>query len=177
MNGITTRIATAADVAAIATIYAEQVNFGTATFETIPPDETEMARRMVALVEDGYPYFVACEKDGVVGYGYAGPYRPRSAYRTTVEDSIYLAPIARGRGIGGTLLRLLIDECARRGFRQMIAVIGDIQNQASIRLHTAAGFSPVGTLKNVGYKQGRWLDSVLMQLPIGDGNSPNPPRA
>jgi L-amino acid N-acyltransferase YncA len=177
MNGITTRLAIAADVAAITTIYAEQVNFGTATFEIVPPDEMEMGRRMVALVEAGYPYFVACEKDGVVGYGHAGPYRPRSAYRTTIEDSIYLAPIARGRGIGGTLLRLLIDECASRGFRQMIAVIGDVQNQASIRLHTAGGFAIAGTLKNVGYKHERWLDSVLMQRPIGDGDSPNPPRA
>ena len=176
MNGITTRFATPLDAAAITTIYAEQVNFGTATFEIVPPDETEMARRMTALVEGGYPYFVACENDGVVGYGYAGPYRPRFAYRTTAEDSIYLAPIARGRGIGGMLLRLLIDECANRGFRQMIAVIGDLQNQASIRLHTAAGFAPVGTLRNVGYKHERWLDSVLMQRPIGDGDSPDPPR-
>jgi len=177
MNGITTRAAAATDIPAITAIYGEQVDHGTATFEVVAPDEAEMATRMAALVDAGYPYFVACEGSTVVGFGYAGPYRPRFAYRTTVEDSIYLAPGARGRGIGGMLLRLLIDACASGGFRQMIAVIGDQQNQASIRLHSAAGFVLVGTLKKVGYKQGRWLDSVLMQRPIGDGDSPAPPRA
>ena len=176
MSAIRTRAAAESDIPAITAIYGEEVDHGTATFEIVPPDGAEMAKRMAALVDAGYPYFVACEGEAVVGYGYAGPYRPRFAYRTTVEDSIYLAPGARSRGIGGMLLRLLIDACAARGYRQMIAVIGDVQNQASIRLHTAAGFTLVGTLKNVGYKQGRWLDSILMQRPIGDGDSPDPPQ-
>ena len=168
------RPATSADIPAITLIYAEQVINGTATFEVVPPEEDEMARRMQALTEAGYPYFVAERDDEVLGYSYAGPYRARPAYRNTVEDSVYLAKNVRGQGIGGTLLRLLIDQCTARGFRQMIAVIGDSENVASIRLHKAAGFSLAGTLKDVGYKHGRWLDSVLMQRALGSGSGRPP---
>ncbi|MCR4282226.1 MAG: GNAT family N-acetyltransferase [Bauldia sp.] len=173
---MSTRAAVAADVSAITEIYAEQVINGTATFEVVPPDAAEMARRLTALVEAGYPYFVAEQGGEIIGYSHAGPYRPRPAYRNTVEDSVYLAQSARAQGIGGRLLRLLIDECTARGFRQMIAVIGDSQNVASIRLHKAAGFALAGTLKDVGYKHGRWLDSVLMQLTLGAGNGRPPDR-
>jgi len=173
---LSTRAATADDIAAITDIYAEQVASGTATFETVPPDATEMARRMNVLAAGGYPYFVA-EQDGVVvGYAYAGPYHQRPGYRNTVEDSIYLAKDVRGQGIGGALLRLVIDACAARGFRQMVAIIGGSENVASIRLHKAAGFEPVGTLKDVGYKHGRWLNSVLMQRALGAGSS-RPPNS
>lgn len=176
MTDISTRAAVAADVPAITEIYAEQVINGTATFEVVPPDAAEMARRQTALVEAGYPYFVAEQGGEIIGYSHAGPYRPRPAYRNTVEDSVYLAQSARAQGIGGRLLRLLIDECTARGFRQMIAIIGDSQNVASIRLHKAAGFALAGTLKDVGYKHGRWLDSVLMQLTLGAGNGRPPDR-
>ena len=176
MGALTSRPAGEGDIAAITAIYAEQVLYGTATFEIVPPEEAEIARRMAALVDAGYPYFVA-ERDGrVLGYGYAGPYHSRPAYRNTVEDSIYLAPEARGQGIGGMLLRLLIDECAARRFRQIVAVIGDSQNMASTRLHHAAGFTLVGTLKSVGFKHGRWLNCVMMQLAVGAGDLSDPDR-
>jgi phosphinothricin acetyltransferase len=163
------------DVPAIAAIYGEAVRKGTASFEIEAPSEEEMARRMAMLAEGGYPYLAAEGADGVVGYGYAGPYRPRPAYRNTVEDSIYLVPGARGRGLGRTLLHALIRESERRDFRQMIAVIGDSAHVASIRLHASAGFALIGTFTDVGYKHGRWLDSVLMQRPLGRGSA-TPPR-
>lgn len=173
MSDVTTRPATAADIPAITAIYAESVINATASFEIVPPDEAEMMRRLAALVDTGYPYFIAEGGDGggkqILGYGYAGPYRPRPGYRNTVEDSVYLAPEARGRGIGGVLLRLLIDASAARGFRQMIAVIGASDHDASIRLHKAAGFVLIGTMKDVGYKHGRWLDTVIMQRALGPG--------
>jgi L-amino acid N-acyltransferase YncA len=170
------RPATAADVAAITAIYAEAVHLGTASFEVDPPDEAEMARRMRALTDGGYPYLVA-EHDGtVIGFGYVGPYRVRQAYGSTIEDAVYLAHEARGHGIGGALLRQLIEEAAGRGFRQMIAVVGDSDNAASIRLHKAAGFDVAGTLKDVGYKHGRWLDTVIMQRALGAGNRAAPSR-
>jgi phosphinothricin acetyltransferase len=176
MSVIVTRAAGAGDLAAITGIYADEVTNGTATFEIVPPDTAEMARRMENLVADGYPWFVAERAGVVLGYAYAGPYRARPAYRNTVEDSIYLARQARGLGIGGTLLRLLVDETTRRGFRQMVAVIGDTENVASLRLHRAAGFADVGTLRSVGYKHGRWLDSVLMQRTLGAGDTAAPER-
>jgi len=161
-------------VPAIAAIYGEAVLNGTATFEIEPPDEAEMARRMAALAEGGFPYLVALRGDEVLGYGYAGPYRARIAYRNTVEDSIYLAPESRGRGVGRRLLGALIAESEERGFRQMVAVIGDSGHAASIRLHEAAGFAMVGTFRDVGYKHGRWLDTVLMQRPLGPGGATPP---
>jgi phosphinothricin acetyltransferase len=143
------------------------VRYGTASFEIEPPDEAEMARRYEALRADGYPYLTA-EQDGTLaGYAYAGPYRPRPAYRWTIESSVYVAPHAQRRGVGRALLQQLILESESCGFRQMIAVIGDSANDASIQLHRAAGFRMIGTLDNVGYKFDRWLDSVLMQRPLG----------
>jgi len=170
------RPATAADVAAITAIYAEAVSASTASLEIDPPDEAEMARRMGALVDGGYPYLVAEHEGKVIGCGYAGPYRARAAFHNTVEDAVYLADGARGQGIGGALLRQLIEEAAGRGFRQMIAVIGDSENAASIRLHKAAGFEISGTLKDVGYKHERWLDTVIMQRALGHGNRSAPSR-
>ena len=135
-----------------------------------------MRRRRDFLAVGGFPYRVAEAGGIVLGYAYAGPYRPRPAYGSTVEDSVYLAPAAQGRGIGRRLLADLVAAAEAAGFRQMVAVIGDSQNQASIRLHAALGFRLVGTLDNVGYKHGRWLDSVLMQRPLGDGAGSPPSR-
>jgi len=164
-----------ADLPAIAAIYGEAVRTGTASFELQPPDIAEMVRRWRALIGDGYPYLVAeMEDKSVGGYAYAGPYRARPAYRSTVENSIYVAPDVQGLGIGRLLLSSLVDEAAARSYRQMIAVIGDSRNVASIRLHAAAGFTHVGILKDVGWKHGVWLDSVLMQRKLGPGsNSPS----
>jgi L-amino acid N-acyltransferase YncA len=158
------------DVAAITRIYAHAVLTGTATFEIESPDDAEMARRHAALVDAGYPYVVAEAREGVVGYAYAGPYRTRPAYYWSVEDSIYVAPAAHRRGIGRALLARLIEDAAARGFRQMIAVVGDSRQVASIELHRALGFSLIGTLVSVGFKHGRWLDTVLMQRALGPGD-------
>ncbi|MEJ1157680.1 GNAT family N-acetyltransferase [Prosthecomicrobium sp. N25] len=159
-----------ADVPAIRGIYAEAVLTGLASFEVEPPDEAEMLRRRAAVLAGGFPYFVA-ELDGrVAGYAYAGPYRPRPAYRFSVENSIYVDQGAQRHGIGRRLLAHLIAACTERGFRQMIAVIGDSGNDASIRLHAAAGFATIGTLPSIGFKHGRWVDSVLMQRALGDGD-------
>lgn len=157
------------DIAAITPIYAHAVLHGTASFELEPPDEAEMRRRFDALHIDGFPYLVAEEDGAVLGYAYAGPYRARPAYRYTVEDSIYLASEAQGRGVGRALLDRLLTESESRGYRQMIAVIGDSAQVPSIRLHEAAGFRHIGTFEAVGFKFGRWLDSVLMQKALGRG--------
>jgi L-amino acid N-acyltransferase YncA len=163
------RPATAADIPAITTIYADAVTYGTATFEIEPPSEWEMANRFRALADSGFPYFVAARYDEVLGYAYAGPYRTRIAYRYSLENSIYVAPDHHRHGIGRALLDELLSEAGARGFRQMIAVIGDSQQVASIALHRAAGFNLVGTLSGVGFKFGRWLDTVLMQRSLGPG--------
>jgi phosphinothricin acetyltransferase len=168
------RAAGPTDIPAIARIYDHAVRHGTASFEIAPPDEAEMARRIRALLEGGYPHLVA-ERDGaVLGYAYAGPYRARPAYRWAVEDSIYVDPTAYRRGIGRALLDRLIAESTVRDFRQMIAVIGDSAQTASIELHRAAGFRLVGTIENVGFKFGRWLDSVIMQRALGPGAATKP---
>src|SRR6185437_2810970 len=168
------RPATAADLPFVTDIYEHAVRFGTATFELDPPDLTEMTRRFRALSDGGFPYFVA-EVDGqVIGYAYAGPYRPRPAYRFTVENSVYLQPSIHRRGIGLQLMQRLIAECVQRGYRQMIAVIGDSANAGSIGVHTKCGFQMIGTHPNVGRKFGRWLDTVMMQLPLGDGGTTVP---
>jgi L-amino acid N-acyltransferase YncA len=151
------------DLAAIQAIYAHHVRHGTGTFELDPPDLAEMRQRFDALIGGGYPY-LAAEEDGVItGYAYAGPFRARPAYRYTVEDSIYLHPAHCGRGLGRRLLDQLIIVCLERDYHQMLAVIGDSANQASVALHRATGFSHVGTFPRVGYKFDRWLDVVLMQ--------------
>ena len=171
---VSIRPATLADIPAITRIYAQSVSTGTASFELEPPDEAEMARRMQALFDSGYPYVVAEIGGAIAGYAYAGSYRPRPAYRFSVEDSIYVDPKAQRRGAGRLLLAHLIEECERRGFRQMVAVIGDSAQMPSIELHRALGFRMVGTVENVGYKFGRWLDSVNMQRALGPGATTKP---
>lgn len=174
MNSPTVRPATEADIPAIAAIYRPAVLTGTASFELEPPDDPEMLRRFRALTDAGYPYLVA-EGDGrVLGYAYAGPYRPRPAYRFSVENSIYIASDAHRRGVGRILLEALIDICTAKGYRQMIAVIGDSAQSASIGLHRSFGFRFAGTIHSVGYKHGRWLDSVILQLPLGPGDTQPP---
>jgi phosphinothricin acetyltransferase len=164
------------DISAIAAIYAHAVTHGTASFELDPPSEADMVQRRAALLEGGYPYLVA-EKDGaVLGYAYAGAYRTRPAYRSTVEDSIYIAPTAHRQGLGRKLLEALIAECEARDFRLMIAVIGDEESHGSIGVHKNLGFETVGILKGVGYKHGRWLSTVLMQRPLGRGTAQPPTR-
>lgn len=163
-----------ADLVAITAIYADAVLHGTASFELDPPGLDEMRRRHDALAAGGHPYLVAESNAGILGYAYAGPYRPRLAYRATVEDSIYLSPDARGRGIGRRLLAELIEAATQAGFRQMVGVIGDSDHQASIRLHAALGFRLVGVFEKVGWKHGRWLDSVLMQRKLGPGGDEPP---
>ena len=174
MSDVSIRPATPADISAITRIYAHAVRHGIASFELEPPDEAEMMRRQRALLDDGYPYLVAEIGGALAGYAYAGPYRARPAYRYTVENSIYIAPEAHRRGIGRALLDRLISECEARNYRLMIAVIGDSGQTPSIELHRAAGFKMVGALEAVGYKFNRWLDSVLMQRPLGKGSSAPP---
>jgi phosphinothricin acetyltransferase len=174
---ISIRDCTTHDIPAITRIYAHAVRHGTASFELEPPDETEMVARFYALVGGGYPYIVAESDGALLGYAYAGPFRPRLAYRQSVEDSVYVAADAQRRGAGRMLLDALIARSTEAGFRQMIAVIGDSTMQAaSIGLHAAAGFRLVGTLDAVGYKHGRWLDSVYMQRALGSG-ADRPPGA
>ena len=163
------RPATEADLPAVTGIYDHAVRYGTATFEIVPPDLTEMTRRFRVLIDGGFPYFVAVLEGEVVGYAYAGAYRPRPAYRFTVENSVYLKPAIHRRGIGLQLLQRLIAECEARGYRQMVAVIGDSANAGSIGVHAKCGFQMIGTQPNVGLKFGRWLDTVTMQRPLGDG--------
>jgi len=163
------------DIAAITRIYAHAVEFGTTSFELAPPDEAEMTRRMNDLVGKDFPY-LAAEMDGAfAGYAYAGLYRPRPAYRFTLEDSVYVAPDMHRRGVGRALLSALIEAAEARGFRQMIAVIGDSPNQAgSIGLHKAIGFHHAGILENVGFKLGGWRDTLLMQRALGPGATTDP---
>ena len=173
------RASTDSDVAAIAAIYAHYVLHTTASFETEPPEAAEIARRRAQVVEIGLPWLVA-EVDGVVaGYAYAGRYRPRAAYRFTVEDSIYIHPEYTGQGLGAGLLERVIAACEQWGGRQMVAVIGGSDNLASIRLHQRFGFRHAGLLRSAGFKFGRWADSVLMQraLGLGDTTAPEEPAS
>lgn len=169
MPAVTIRPAAEADLPAITAIYDREVRHGTATFELTPPDLAEMTRRFRALVDGGFPYLAAQLDGKVIGYAYAGPYRPRPAYRFTVENSVYLAPQVHRQGIGSQLLQRLIDDCVTRNYRQMIAVIGDSANAGSIGLHSRAGFQMIGTHPDVGFKFGRWLDTVMMQRALGEG--------
>jgi L-amino acid N-acyltransferase YncA len=160
---VTIRAAAASDMDAIAHIYAHHVNHGTATFETEPPDSSEIGRRWAEVTAKGLPWLVADDFGEVVGYAYAGPYRPRVAYRHTVEDSIYVRPDRLGTGVGRLLMPALIEATQACGMHQIIAVIGDSGNQASINLHRRFGFQDAGLLKDVGFKFERWLDTVFMQ--------------
>jgi len=172
---VTIRPARTSDIAAITRIYAHSVEHGTASFELDPPDEVEMGSRMHSLLTDNFPY-LAAESNGVLcGYAYAGLYRARPAYRWSLEDSVYVAPDMHRRGIGLALLAALIETAGTLGFRQMIAVIGDSTRQAaSIGLHEALGFRHVGILQDVGFKHGRWLDTVLMQRGLGEQSATQP---
>jgi len=163
------RAAAQADIPEITAIYAAEVRDCVNTYEYDAPDEAEMLRRMQDILAGGYPYLVA-ELDGqVAGYAYASGFRARIGYRFTVENSVYVARGRQGRGIGMGLLDRLIVECESRGFRQMVAVIGEAANTASIRLHERHGFRHVGTFPGIGLKHGRWLDTVFMQRPLGAG--------
>lgn len=169
-SGLAIRAAAEHDLGALAGIYRHHVMTGCASFEEVAPDAGELGRRRAAVLAAGLPWLVAVGEAGeVLGYAYAGLYRPRSAYRYTVEDSIYVAPHVVGRGIGRALLRALIADTEAKGYRQMMAVIGDGANHASIGVHRACGFVEAGRLRAVGFKFGRWVDSVLMQRALGDG--------
>jgi len=157
------------DIGAIAAIYGHHVLHGIASFEEEPPSVEEMARRRGEIVGRGFPYLVAERGGRVVGYCYAGPYRARIGYRFTVEDSIYIDPGEVGRGIGRALLTQVIGRVTEQGYRQMIAVIGGSETFPSIRLHAALGFAQIGIFPAVGYKFGRWVDSVYMQRALGPG--------
>jgi L-amino acid N-acyltransferase YncA len=174
MSSLEIRPATAADLPFITEIYDHAVRHGTATFELVPPDLAEMTRRFSVLIDGGFPYLVATLERRVVGYAYAGAYRPRPAYRFTVENSIYLQPAIHRRGIGLQLLQTLITESEARGYRQMIAVIGDSANLGSIGVHRRCGFAMIGTHPDVGFKFGRWLDTVMMQRALGEGGATLP---
>lgn len=176
MPGADPRVRPAApeDVAGIQSIYAHHVLNGLATFEEAPPSVQEMRRRYDEITSAALPYLVA-EVAGVpAGYGYCALYRTRSAYRYTLEDSVYVRHDLLGRGIGGALLGELIRRCEALGYRQLVAVIGDSAHAASIALHARYGFLRVGNLRSVGYKFGRWVDSVLMQRPLGEGDATRP---
>lgn len=165
-----------ADVPAMTAIYAQAVLTGRASFEIEAPDATEIARRRADVLAKGLPW-LAAEADGqLLGYAYASPFRPRLAYRYTLEDSIYVHESARGRGIGRLLLAELMARCEAWGARQIIAAIGDSNNRASIAVHASAGFAHVGTYRNVGRKFDEWLDVVLMQRTLGPGAT-QPPAA
>ncbi|HMG49586.1 MAG TPA: GNAT family N-acetyltransferase [Inquilinus sp.] len=171
---ITIRDVAAADMAAVQAIYARHVLHGFASFEETPPDAAELAARRAAILAQGLPY-LAAEIDGrLVGYAYAGAYRPRPAYRHTVEDSVYVADGLAGRGIGRALLAGLIDRCETGPWRQMVAVIGDSRNAASIALHERLGFQRAGSFRSIGFKLGRWVDTVLMQRTLGSGDTAPP---
>ena len=171
---VSPRSATKDDLSHITAIYRDSVSNGTASYEITPPTREEMAARFEAIRDKGYPYLAAEDETGTfLGYAYASAFRTRPAYRWIVEDSIYLAPEARGRGVGRLLLDALVESCQTLGFRQMIAVIGGA-HPASIAVHRAAGFTETGLLKGTGYKHGRWLDTMLMQKTLGEGTGTDP---
>ncbi|MGJ8572922.1 MAG: GNAT family N-acetyltransferase [Hoeflea sp.] len=168
------RDATPADLTEITRIYTDSVLNGVASYELVAPDEVEMGRRMSAITDDGYPYLISTDGEGtVLGYAYASAFRTRPAYRWLVEDSIYLAPESRGQGVGRALIEALIERCENLGFRQMVAVIGGA-HPASIKLHQKAGFVSSGMISGSGHKHGRWLDTVFMQRPLGQGKATDP---
>jgi L-amino acid N-acyltransferase YncA len=164
------RPSTPADLPAVAAIYAWHVQHGTGTFELDAPDAEEMGRRRGSVLANGLPWIVAEQGGAVLGFAYANHFRPRRAYRFCVEDSIYLADAARGKGLGKLLLAELMARCQAAGARQMLAVIGDAANAGSIGVHRALGFEPAGVLRSAGWKFERWLDVVLMQRTLGEGD-------
>ena len=172
----TIRPSTDQDLAAITAIYAHHVASGTGTFETTPPTEAEMAARRADVLAKGLPYLVVEDGGKVLGFAYCQWFKPRPAYRFSAEDSIYLAPEAAGQGLGRELMAELVARAEAAGIRRLIAVIGDSANAASIAVHRSAGFAPVGVLKSCGWKFGRWLDVVLMDRALGDGDA-TPPEA
>jgi L-amino acid N-acyltransferase YncA len=162
------------DLPAIQAIYAHHVRHGLATFEEEPPSADEIRRRFLEVAAKGLPWLAADFGGVIAGYGYCAPYRARSAYRYALEDSVYVREDYHGRGVGAALLEALIERCTALGYRQMIAVIGDSAHAASINLHASLGFLRVGTLRSVGFKFGRWVDSVLMQRALGPGDASRP---
>ena len=168
------RPAASQDLTAIQAIYAHHVHNGLASFEEVAPSLEEMRQRYDAISGRGLPYLVADLEGTVAGYGYCSPYRARSAYRYALEDSVYVRKDMAGRGVGGALLEALVERSAALGYRQLIAIIGDSAHEASIGLHASVGFVRVGTLRSVGYKRGRWVDSVIMQRPLGPGDASPP---
>lgn len=168
------RPAVPADLAAVQAIYAHAVSTGMASFEEVPPPLEEMRRRFDDVLAHGLPYLAVEVAGRLAGYGYCTLYRTRSAYRYSLEDSIYVDKDFHGRGIGRAVLAELIARCEGLGYRQIIAVIGDSANAASIGLHASLGFLRVGTLRSSGFKFGRWVDSVLMQRPLGPGDGTRP---
>jgi L-amino acid N-acyltransferase YncA len=173
-GAISIRSSSEGDVAAIAAIYGYHVLHGLASFEEIPPEPGEIARRRLDVLSLGLPYLVAERSNHVLGYCYAAPYRSRSAYRFTLEDSIYVDPSEVGRGLGRTLLTRLLDGCTELGYRQMVAVIGGSDTWPSLRLHARLGFTRIGVLPAVGFKFGHWVDIVLMQRALGLGSTTAP---
>jgi L-amino acid N-acyltransferase YncA len=166
-----------ADVPAINAIYGYHVLHGLASFEEVPPDAAEIARRRGEIVKRGLPYLVAERDKRLIGYCYAGPFRPRAAYRFTVEDSVYIEAGEIGRGLGRALLEQVIVRCSELGYRQMVAVIGGRETTGSIRLHEALGFTHIGVLPSVGFKFGRWVDIIMMQRQLGPGSDTLPGQA
>ncbi|RMR08947.1 Phosphinothricin N-acetyltransferase [Pseudomonas syringae pv. helianthi] len=162
------------DMPAVQAIYADHVLHGISSFELEPPSLAELLQRRAQVLGNGLPYLVAERAGEVVGYGYATLYRPRPAYRFTVEDSVYIRDGMGGQGIGQALLGELLQRCEQGGWRQMIAVIGNSENIASLRLHERLGFRRVGVFESVGFKHGRWVDTVLMQRRLGDGSGSAP---
>src|SRR3569623_2623397 len=173
-DGRSVRAATQADAQALADIYGHAVLHGFGTFEEEPPAAADMEARRMAIVSQGLPYLIAEEAGRVLGFAYAGPFRPRAAYRYTLEDSVYVAPEAAGTGVGRTVLSAGIVACEALGVRQLMAVIGDSQNAASIALHRSRGFEQTGVGRSVGFKHGRWVDIVHMQKPQTGGDSVPP---
>ena len=165
------------DAPAIQAIYAHHVLHGVATFEEVPPEVEEMAARMIDVRDRGLPWLVAVEAGEVLGFAYAAPFRLRSGYRHTVEDAIYLAPHAQGRGVGRALLTALIAACEAAealDLRQMVALVGDSGNAGSLALHASAGFRRAGLFEAIGRKHGRWVDVVFMQRTLNEGAASTP---
>ncbi len=165
------------DMAAICAIYSDEVLTGVSSWEYIPPTLDEITTRKDTVLKGGFPYRVATKDGTVIGYAYASPYRPREGYRFTVENSVYVSDTARGLGVGRLLIEDLVSKCETLGYRQMIAVIGSSANQQSILFHQKMGFDKAGVIKSIEHKFDRWMDSVIMQRTLGDGDGTPPTQA